>query len=210
MHTPGVVHNSPASEGRLRYDPGVKALVLLLAAAVLVGCGGDGPAAAPVSLPPLPEVVSPPSVTPTATPPPVVLPPRPPELNAATDLGAAASARYWIEAIAAAQAAVDPSGLVALSDPGCRACQRYIKAIGEAATVGRSYRGGKVRIRESVSAPVEGESASVLLNYDVTQVDVLDSTGMLVISVAGADNIALTFTMLRTGGSWVVADVVDS
>lgn len=187
---------------------------MLLVSVVLAGCGGGEQAAAPVALPPVSEV-GPVAPTPeaAATPSSSSLPSPSgsvgalsPEAKAFTAAGAEAFARTWVDAFNAAQQTVDPAELMALSDASCSTCQALIASLRRAKETATTYRGGSIAITAVVAPPLEGDLASVLVNYDAPAVEVLDSSGAVVETIPAERDATFTFELRRTADAWITVD----
>lgn len=137
------------------------------------------------------------------------MPTRPPEADAATEAGAAAFARYWVDVFNADLEAIDPAGIAAISESSCQTCQAYIASLRESTAGRESYRGGRIVVREAVTTPLEGRQATVLVNCDTAALEVLNSEGVLIKTVPAELNTTLQFQLEHVGTTWVAAEVAQ-
>lgn len=164
------------------------ALTALCLTAVLAGCG-DG--AEPRTLPPVE----------TASPSPSVVP-LPSEAAAETPEGAAAFARYWIEALESALATGDTAQLRRLSDPGCGGCSNLIGAA-EGGEPGETIRGAEFIVEFAEAPPVEQGETIVTLRYRRAAGELLSASGQGT-PIAPEGPIDAEMRLTRTSAAWIV------
>ncbi len=132
-------------------------------------------------------------------------------MDEATEAGAEAFARSWMDALNEAYVTVDPSRLRALSQEGCVTCQAYIESLEKARSEGRSYAGGQNRVKTAVASPgLPQRKGLVLVDYDLADLDVLGASGSKVRTVSGGRNLTLRFDVQHDGSRWFATQVSPS
>ena len=194
-------------------------MALLSTLGAVSGCSG-APSASP-TLSPLPTASSTPTGSPTAsspttaastsaTPPATAGSGAPPPDTPFTREGAESFARYWFAEFDRAYAQLDPSIIAAISTNECVSCKAFQRDLRQTKAAGQTYRGGEGLLKDVVSAPLNGQSAIVLVVYATKELQVVDSSRLVVQSLPAQGKIVVNIDLRWRQTSWVVAEVTRS
>ena len=189
---------------------------MLLVGAVLTGCGGGEPAAAPVALPPVSGTVPP--AVPDSTGPSVSSLPS----NSATDeptaaqspaspvadpADAAALARLWIDALNEAQATLDGEAIAKISAPSCQTCARIVESLKQVSAAGERYDGGAIEVLSAVAPEAVAGTSDVLMDYRAPEVRVLSRDGRVIRTIPATERGTFVLNIRRAGDTYLVDEV---
>lgn len=173
---------------------------------VVTGCSGTSPAAGPGTLPPVSATVG---STPTPPASPLVAPVEKPALaDEATEAGAEAFARYWMDVLNEAYVTLDPTELARISAPDCRTCTAYTTSMRRGAAVGERWEGGLNSVIGAAAPPIVRGETDVLVDYSSTTFTAKDRNGKVLERQKAEARSTMQITVKRIRGEWLVREVV--
>lgn len=189
---------------------------LVLCAVLLAGCGSDPQTEpqviGPATSTPLPTAPATSSTSPGATRASASGAPSPTgavTLDEATRREVLAVPVQYYEAIERAYQTLDPSEVERLSSPKCKGCQAQIAFLRKAEQQRYTISGGKHSVsREQVLQSTKPDRQSVRLQLTVSPATVTDSSGREVQSSDGVTDREQQVDLERSGGTWVVEDII--
>lgn len=151
----------------------------------------------------LPSLSAAPSSSPSPSP-----SPTPSAISAATPEGASAFARHWYAEVQAAFATRDPERLRALSAPGCRACDQFVRSVTRLRDENERVDDYRIEvIAAEAPALADQSTVEVTVVYNTNGATRYDAGGNVIRRDPAREFVEQILVLTRAGASWKVAEV---
>jgi hypothetical protein len=127
--------------------------------------------------------------------------------KAATSAGAQAFATFFYAQTKRAFESKDPELIRAISAPGCKACDNYIRSITKLRDNNERVENFTVNVLLAVAPAVTGNAARVDVSWSSPQVIRYDAAGKVLSREGPFKRVDDEFNLLRSRGTWLVAEI---